>query len=97
MLDSSRRLGRVVVAHGDISYPHPFRSPTTGRTKAFYEHVLGLKFTPGGLPRGGSEPIRTSREGMHGDAGQPGGATLCYRVADMAAAVERVRSGGRRG
>ena len=32
--------------------------------------------------------------GLHGDAGSAGGAALCYRVADMAGAVERVRGAG---
>jgi len=81
------------VAHGDVGYL-TLSVPDDERAKAFYGAVLGWKFTPGGVPRGWQVEGRTPHMGMHGDAGQPGGATLCYRVADMAAAIERVRSAG---
>jgi uncharacterized glyoxalase superfamily protein PhnB len=63
------------------------------RARAFFGTVLGWTFTPGTVPRGwniaGTEPMG----GLAGGQEQPG-VTLCYRVEDLDAALERVRSAG---
>jgi uncharacterized glyoxalase superfamily protein PhnB len=81
------------VAHGDIGYV-TLAVPDDERAKAFYGAVLGWEFTPGHVERGWQIEGRTPQMGLHGDPASAGGATLCYRVADMPAAIERVRSAG---
>jgi uncharacterized glyoxalase superfamily protein PhnB len=81
------------VAHGDIGYV-TLAVPDDERAKAFYGAVLGWQFTPGNVPRGWQIEGRTPMMGLHGDPGSGGGASLCYRVADMATAIERVRRAG---
>jgi uncharacterized glyoxalase superfamily protein PhnB len=81
------------VAHGDIGYV-TLAVPDDERAKAFYGAVLGWQFSPGNVPRGWQVEGRTPMVGVGGGSTGPGGATLCYRVADMAGAVERVRDAG---
>jgi uncharacterized glyoxalase superfamily protein PhnB len=81
------------VAHGDIGYV-TLAVPDEEQAKAFYGAVLGWQFTPGGAPRGWQVEGRTPMMGIGGGSAAPGGATLCYRVADMAGAIERVRDAG---
>jgi uncharacterized glyoxalase superfamily protein PhnB len=63
------------------------------RARAFFGAVLGWTFTRGSVPRGwnivGTEPAG----GMAGGQEQAG-VTLCYRVDDLDAALDRVRSAG---
>jgi uncharacterized glyoxalase superfamily protein PhnB len=80
------------VNHGDIGYV-TLSTPDDERAKVFYGAVLGWRFTPGSVPRGWMIEGRTPMMGLAGGAGE-GGATLCYRVADIAAGIERVRAAG---
>jgi uncharacterized glyoxalase superfamily protein PhnB len=80
------------VNHGDIGYV-TLSTPDDERAKEFYGAVLGWRFTPGSVPRGWQIEGRTPMMGLAGGAGE-GGATLVYRVADIAAGVERVRAAG---
>ena len=81
------------VAHGDIGYV-TLSVPDDERAKAFYGEVLGWEFTPGHVQRGWQIEGPYSEMGLHGGPSGAGGATLCYRVADMGAAIERVRAAG---
>jgi uncharacterized glyoxalase superfamily protein PhnB len=81
------------VAHGDIGYV-TLSVPDDERAKAFYGAVLGWQFSPGNVPRGWQIEGRTPMMGLGGGTTGAGGATLCYRVGDIAAAVERVRAAG---
>jgi uncharacterized glyoxalase superfamily protein PhnB len=78
---------------GDIGYV-TLSTPDDERAKAFYGAVLGWQFTPGRVPRGWNIEGRRPMMGLHGDPERPGGASLCYRVADVAATIERVRAAG---
>jgi uncharacterized glyoxalase superfamily protein PhnB len=80
------------VAHGDIGYV-TLSTPDDERAKEFYGAVLGWRYTPGSVPRGWQIEGRTPMMGLAGGASE-GGATLCYRVADIAAGIERVRAAG---
>jgi uncharacterized glyoxalase superfamily protein PhnB len=81
------------VAHGDIGYV-TLAVPDDERGKAFYGAVLGWTFTPGNVPDGWNVEDRNPMIGIGGDPGHEGGATLCYRVADIEAALARVRQHG---
>jgi len=77
---------------GDVGYI-VFRVPDLARAQAFYGDLLGWTFTPG------SEPDGRQVEGVAPDMGLSGGAdvggmSICWRVADVGAAVERVRAAG---
>jgi uncharacterized glyoxalase superfamily protein PhnB len=63
------------------------------RARAFFGAVLGWTFTPGSVPRGWNIEGSAPMGGMAGGQEQPG-VTLCYRVEDLDAALERVRSAG---
>jgi uncharacterized glyoxalase superfamily protein PhnB len=63
------------------------------RAKAFFGAVLGWRFTPGTVPRGWNIEGTGPMGGLAGGQEQPG-VTLCYRVEDLDAALERVRSAG---
>jgi uncharacterized glyoxalase superfamily protein PhnB len=80
------------VENGDIAYVTLAVSDDE-RAKAFFGAVLGWRFTPGGVERGWQIEGRRPMMGLGGGAAEPG-ATLVYRVADIAAAVERVRAAG---
>jgi uncharacterized glyoxalase superfamily protein PhnB len=80
------------VNHGDIGYV-TLSTTDDERAKRFYGAVLGWRFTPGTVPRGWQIEGRTPMMGLAGGASE-GGATLVYRVADIAAGVERVRAAG---
>ena len=63
------------------------------RARTFYGSVLGWRFTPGRTPGGWNVEAVWPMTGMAGGAPQPTVVPM-YRVADVAAAVERVRSTG---
>ena len=63
------------------------------RARAFYGSVLGWRFTPGRTPGGWNVEDVQPMTGMAGGAVQPTVVPM-YRVADIAAAVERVRNAG---
>lgn len=78
--------------HGDVSYV-VLRVVDLEHAQRFFSSVLGWTFTPGpaGVHVGGTAPMTGMSEGSPG-------AVLCYRVDDVAAAVERVAmAGGRAG
>jgi uncharacterized glyoxalase superfamily protein PhnB len=78
--------------HGDVNYI-TMAVPDDERAKAFYGAVLGWEFEPGRVPRGwgavGVQPMFGLWGGQDDREIQ-----LCYRVADVAAAAERVRTAG---
>ena len=78
--------------HGDIGYVSLFVGDDE-RAKAFYGAVLGWTFTPGGSPRGWQVEQARPGAGLAGGAATPE-VQLCYQVADIDAAVRRVREAG---
>jgi uncharacterized glyoxalase superfamily protein PhnB len=77
--------------HGDVGYI-TMAFPDDERAKAFYGAVLGWEFGSGSVPRGWNV---TDVRPMIGIAGGSGAETqLCYRVADMEAALDVVRAQG---
>jgi uncharacterized glyoxalase superfamily protein PhnB len=67
--------------------------PDSGRARAFYGYVLGWRFGPGRSPGGWNVEDVQPTAGMAGGAERPTVVPM-YRVADVAAAVERVRTAG---
>ncbi len=65
----------------------------SGRARAFYGSVLGWRFTPGRARDGWNVEDVQPMAGMAGGADRPTVVPM-YRVADIAAAVERVRRAG---
>jgi predicted enzyme related to lactoylglutathione lyase len=87
-------LGDEPPAHrpGDIGYAW-LSVPDVERAVAFYGAVLGWTVTAGWVPQGRQVEDRMPGLGLAGGAPKP--ALNCsYGVADVAAAVERVRAGG---
>ncbi len=80
------------VRHGDIGYVS-IGVPDAQRAKNFYGAVLGWRFSPGSVEDGWQVEGPTPPVGMWGGATAPE-VQLCYRVADLAAAVGRVRAQG---
>ena len=76
--------------HGDLAYMS-FEFPDAGRARAFYGTVLGLHFEPGRTPDGWNVPEAAPMAGFVGGAPSPRIVPM-FRVDDIAAAVERVRS-----
>jgi len=63
--------------------------------KAFYGAVFGWEWRPGTVPHGWTPAGREDRFGLWGGGpGQRPEVQLCYRVSDVAAAVDRVRAHG---
>jgi uncharacterized glyoxalase superfamily protein PhnB len=78
---------------GDVAYV-TMVVPDDERATAFYGAVLGWRFAPGSGPgMWRAEGVRPS-VGLWGDPAQPREVQLCYRVADVAAAADRVREHG---
>ena len=76
----------------DIAYL-TMEFPDSHRARAFYGAVLGWRFAPGRTPGGWNvEDVRPT-SGMAGGAARPTVVPM-YRVADVAAAVARVRRAG---
>ncbi|CAN5710309.1 VOC family protein [soil metagenome] len=78
--------------HGDIGYV-TIGVPDTQRAKDFYAAVLGWRFSAGSVEDGWQAEGPTPPVGMWGGADAPE-VQLCYRVADITAAVARVRAQG---
>jgi len=79
--------------HGDIGYV-TIGAPEAERAKDFYGAVLGWRFSVGSVEEGWQvEGPTTPMVGLFGGAAAPE-VQLCYRVGDIAAAVERVRAQG---
>jgi len=78
--------------HGDVSYT-VLEVADTARTAAFLGELLGWQFTPGRLDDGWEVAGPAPMTGMIGGRERTG-IVLCFRVADIGPAVERVRAGG---
>lgn len=85
--------GATRIRHGDIAYV-TITTPDDERAKAFYGGVLGWRFAPGSVEHGWQIEDRNPPIGLGGDPSGIPGASLCYRVADMEAALQRVRDHG---
>jgi uncharacterized glyoxalase superfamily protein PhnB len=77
--------------HGDVGYI-TMAFPDDERAKRFYGAVLGWEFTGGSMPRGWNVTDVRPKIGIAG--GGNAGTQLCYRVGDLAHAVELVREQG---
>lgn len=78
--------------HGDVGYAW-LSVPDVERAVAFYGSVLGWTVTPGSDSQGRQVSGRSPQVGLYGGAETP---TLncCYAVADVDAAVQRIRRAG---
>jgi predicted enzyme related to lactoylglutathione lyase len=90
----------LVSAPGEATAARPFdlayitmEVPDSERARTFYGSVLGWRFSPGRVPDGWNVEDVQPMAGMAGGADRPTVVPL-YRVADVAAAVERVRRAG---
>lgn len=77
---------------GDLSYL-TLEVVDSGRARAFYGEVLGWTFSPGGVADGWSPRGVSPMTGMHG-GNERHSAVPMWKVADVPAAVERVRAAG---
>ncbi len=77
---------------GDVEY-FTMRVPDEVKAAAFYGALLGWETAPGNVPRGRQITNVRPLGGLWGGADQPN-VQLMYRVADIAAAVSRVRELG---
>ena len=77
---------------GDLSYL-TLEVMDSARARAFYGEVLGWTFTPGGVADGWSPRGVSPMTGMHG-GNERHEAVPMWKVADVPAAVERVRAAG---
>jgi uncharacterized glyoxalase superfamily protein PhnB len=79
--------------HGDVGYITVL-VPDDERAREFYGAVLGWRFVPGSVARGwdveGVQPML----GLMGAGGERSEVQLCYRVADIEAAVREIRAHG---
>ena len=78
---------------GDVGH-WTFVVPDDEAAKAFYGHVLGWEFEPGGVANGWQLVGVTPGGGIWGGGDYATGVTNCYQVDDAAAAVARVRAAG---
>jgi predicted enzyme related to lactoylglutathione lyase len=78
--------------HGDLSYI-TVETVDSGRFRAFFAAVAGWRFTPGRVDDGWAVDGVAPMTGIHGGHPQPTVVPM-YRVDDIAAAIERVRSAG---
>lgn len=78
--------------HGDVAYVS-LAVPDAGRAEDFYGAVLGWHFSPGSAPRGRQVEDARPMTGLWGEQERPD-VWLCYRVADLDAALRRVREHG---
>ena len=77
---------------GDLSYL-TLQVVDSGRARAFYGEVLGWSFHPGGRPDGWSPEGVSPMTGMHGGNARAAAVPM-WKVADVPAAVARVRAAG---
>ena len=82
----------AVSAPGDVGYAW-LSVPSLDRAMAFYTAVLGWSYEPGSSPAGRQVSGRTPPLGLAGGADRPV-LSCSYGVADVDAAVERVRAAG---
>jgi uncharacterized glyoxalase superfamily protein PhnB len=80
--------------HGDPGYV-TLEVPDARRAQAFYGAVLGWRFAPGSVAEGVQVQGPQPPVGLAGGQDRARG-VLCYRVDDVATAVERVRAAGGR-
>lgn len=77
---------------GDLSYL-TLEVLDSARTRTFYGAVLGWTFRPGGMPDGWAAEGVVPMTGLHG-GNERSTALPMWKVADVPAAVERVRAAG---
>ncbi len=77
---------------GDIGYVSLW-VPDVERAATFYAATLGWTYAPGSSPQGRQVQGQTLHHGLWGDEGH-GTLFLCFAVADVRAAVRRVRDAG---
>jgi predicted enzyme related to lactoylglutathione lyase len=77
---------------GEIAY-YTFEVPDSARARAFYGSVLGWNFSPGRVSDGWAVADVFPMTGLSGGHERPTGVPM-WRVADVAAAVGRVRRAG---
>jgi uncharacterized glyoxalase superfamily protein PhnB len=79
---------------GDVTYV-TMAVPDDEAAKAFYGAVFGWQWRPGTVPHGWTPAGKEDRFGLWGGGpDQSPEVQLCYQVADLAAAVARVRAHG---
>jgi uncharacterized protein len=78
--------------NGDLAYM-TFEFPDASQARAFYGSVFDLHFEPGRSPDGWNVPAVAPMSGFIGGAPSPRIVPM-FRVDDIAAAVQRVRSAG---
>lgn len=78
--------------HGDVSYVTMVVADDEA-AKDFYGAVFGWEWEPGSVPHAWG-PVGAREFGIWGDRTQRPEVQLCYRVADIESAVERVRAAG---
>jgi predicted enzyme related to lactoylglutathione lyase len=78
---------------GDVSYI-TMAVPDDERAKEFYGAVLGWRFAPGSVEHGWQVGGVRPHMGLWGGADRPPEVQLCYRVSDIASALDRVREHG---
>ena len=69
-------------------------TPDSARARTFYETVLELPFAPGRVPGAYTSPDIQPRLGMWSPDNTRPEVQLCYRVDDIHAATDRVRTAG---
>ncbi|HEX3814745.1 MAG TPA: VOC family protein [Mycobacteriales bacterium] len=79
-------------ARGGLAY-YTFEVPDSAKARAFYGSVLGWNFTSGRVADGWAVDEVFPMTGLSGGHEQPTGVPL-WRVADIGAAVQRVRQAG---
>ncbi len=89
---AASRLPANGAVHGDLAYI-TVETVDSARFRSFFAAVAGWRFTPGRVEDGWGVDDVVPMTGVHGGHPQPTAVPL-YRVDDIAAAVERVRSAG---
>ena len=96
VLEAPTRGGRERVAprggHGDVAYL-TMEVEDSSAARAFYGSVLGWRFSPGHVPDGWSVEGVTPMVGLVGGR-EPPTVVPMYQVADIRAAVDRIRAHG---
>ncbi|MGH9026609.1 MAG: VOC family protein [Acidimicrobiia bacterium] len=77
---------------GDVGYI-VFGVPDLERAMTFYRTVLGWSFSSGSYDQGRQVEDVAPKTGLAGGVA-PGGLSICWRVDDIAGAVDRVRAAG---
>jgi predicted enzyme related to lactoylglutathione lyase len=90
--NAPRRSAPTGAREGDVAYL-TFEVPDTARARAFFGAILGWQFSPGRVQAGWNVEDSVPICGLHGGHPRPRIVPM-YRVADIKAAVEKVRSSG---